>query len=154
MIAPPLSSRPGPDQLGFDQLRVQPNRQDVLARTLLSWCLGGRWWPGGRRTGAAEIRTVAARARDDVVVPRLGLRGNPVHLFALAVVACEPLVRLRGNFEGPDAARVVCADGDGHGAWSFPCELTQSSTSDHSFNTNTGLKPDSSRTGLARAPFF
>jgi hypothetical protein len=36
----------------------------------------------------------------------------------------------------------------------LPCELPQCSTSDHSFNTNTGREPDAFRTDASGLHFF
>jgi hypothetical protein len=113
MLATPLWGRPSLVQLGSDEFAVQPNRQHVLAGALLSGFIAGGY------AEAAKIRTVAARARDDVVAARVGLRRNPVYLFAVTGVACQPLIGFGGNLEGPYGSRVVCADGDGHSPGRF-----------------------------------
>ena len=129
VAAAPLRCGAGRLLLGSDELGMQSNGEDVFAGAIVA-----------NLFAPAKIGAVAARAGDDVVAARVGLGGHPIHLLASAVVAGQPQIGLRGNFDGSDGAWVVRADGDARICLAL--HHPQYTESQYTFNTRSGRDPD------------
>ena len=100
-MAPARLGRRLDSLLRFDELAVEPHRQDMFADTLLV-------------IGVKKVGAVAAPLCHLVITAGLGLRRNPEGLLAMRGVPAPPSAGLSGNLDGANTARIIRADGDAH----------------------------------------